>query len=116
MGTAVLPEINPALHGAPLSELLAEPRGRQTGERRQDACRPGALAPHLRKPAWRQGDSARVRPDDAAGSGPSPNPGPPFTSVVTVREASVPITLIVPVELARKKTRPSGATATAVGQ
>ena len=48
--------------------------------------------------------------------GPSPNPRPPATSVVTVREASVPITLTAPEELARKKTRPSGATATAVGQ
>src|SRR5439155_26902031 len=69
MGTAVLPEINPALHGAPLGELFVEPRGRQTDERRQDARRPGELAPHLRKSAWLRRDSARLRPDDAQGSG-----------------------------------------------
>src|SRR5581483_634376 len=51
----------------------------------------------------------------AAVPGPSAKPRPPATSVVIVREASVPITFTFPVELARKNTRPSGATATAVG-
>ena len=36
--------------------------------------------------------------------------------MVTVRDASVPIALTVPEGLATKKTRPSGATATAVGR